>query len=354
MARGMAPDLPATLWPLFLRLALGDDAPSSLPPAELHRVLTCATEEGLLPLLYDDPAVPGSVREATENAPAIRSLYLRRLGLHRQAARTLVDMLGPDGCLFIKGFDYRFRLYARPELRPSADIDVYVPPERVDEAVTRLRGAGGRLASSDGAELWGREYYEVGLDIGEVRVEIHRTFGHRARTAVDYADVWAQREPFAAGDFEARRLAPLHAMGVHALNLAKDELSSPLIRFVDFFLMLRLWPERVPALTALARAWRIERALYGSLRITAALFPEIETEPVAQTMESLVSPGARRFLDAFVLPDRLKTLSGHRDGRAMQLWRKGWLTDGVARRAAFLGSWAWRSVRDFPPSGSRR
>jgi Uncharacterised nucleotidyltransferase len=187
-----------------------------------------------------------------------------------------------------------------------------------------------------------------------VRVEIHRTFGHKIRTAVDYEDVWAHREPFPAGDFEARRLAPLHAMGVHALNLAKDELSSPLIRFVDFFLMLRLWAELIPGLAALARAWKIERALYGSLRVTAALFPEIETERVTQAMESLLSPGARRFLDSFVIPDRLRTLSGHRDGRAVQVWRKGWLTDGAARRALFLGSWAWRSARESLPIGSRR
>ncbi len=340
----MAPDLPAALWPLFLRLALDDDAPSALPPEALHRVLTCATEEGLLPLLYGDAAVPESVREAATNAPAIRSLYLRRLGLHLRAARTLVEILGPDGCVFIKGFDYRFRLYARPELRPAADIDVYIPPERVDEAVARLSGAGGRLASSEGAALWGNDYYEVALDVGEVRVEIHRAFGHRIRTAVDYEDVWAQREPFAAGDFEARRLAPLHAMGVHVLNLAKDELSSPLIRFVDFFLMLRLWPELIPALSALARAWKIERALYGSLRVATTLFREIETEAVERAMESLLAPGARRFLDTFVIPDRLKRRSGHLDGRAMQLWRKCWLTDGAARRAAFLGSWVRRSV----------
>jgi len=350
----MAPDLPAALWPLFLRLALENDTPSALPPEALHRVLTRATEEGLLPLLYDGAAVPESVREATTNAPAIRSLYLRRLSLHRQAARTLVEVLGPDGCLFIKGFDYRFRLYARPELRPSADIDVYIPPERVAEAVACLSGVGGRLASTDGAALWGRDYYEVGLDIGEVRVEIHRTFGHRVRTAVDYEGVWAQREPFLPGDFEARRPAPLHAMGVHVLNLAKDELSAPLIRFVDFFLMLRLWPELIPALPALAREWRIERALYGSLRIATALFREVETEAVTQAMEGLLAPGARRLLDAFVIPDRLKTLSGHLDGRAMQLWRKWWLTDGVARRAAFLGTWFGRSILDSLPGGSRR
>jgi hypothetical protein len=350
----MAPDLPAALWPVFLRLALEDAAPSTLTPEAFHRVLTCATEEGLLPLLYDDAAVPETVREATMKAPAIRSLHLRRLGLHLQAARTLVETLGPDGCLFIKGFDYRFRLYARPELRPSADLDVFIPLERVDDAIARLTSAGGRLAFSKGTALWGRDYYEVGLDIGEVRIEIHRTIGQRLRTSVDYESVWAQREPFRAGDFETRRLAPLHAMGVHVLNLAKDELSSPLIRFVDFFLMLRLWPDLVPALPELARAWRIERALYGSLRLVTALFREVETEAITQAMEGVLSPGARRFLDASVIPNRLKTLSGHRDGRVLQLWRKWWLTDGVARRAVFLGTWFGRSLLDSRPGGSRR
>jgi hypothetical protein len=349
----MAPDLPAALWPLFFRLTLGDDAPSALASGALHRVLTCATEEGLLPLLYDGAGVPACVRDATANAPAIRSLTLRRLALHRHAARTLVEVLGPGGCVFFKGFDYRYRLYARPELRPSADIDVYIPPGQIDEAVARLSGAGGRLAPSKGVSLWGSDYYEIGLDIGEVRVEIHRTFGHRVRTAVDYEGVWAQRERFDAGGFDASRLAPLHAMGVHVLNLGKEELSAPLVRFVDFFLMLRLWPEKVPALTELAREWRLERALYGSLRIATTLFAEIETAAVTRAAESLLAPGSRRFLDSFVIPDRLRTLSGHRDGRAMQLWRKWWLTDGVARRAAFLGSWAGHSILHSLSSGTK-
>lgn len=340
--RGMLPDLPAGLWPLLMRLAVGDEVPTALSPDAFHRLLACATEEGLLPLLCHDPLVPASVREALIHAPAIRSLYLRRLDLHRQAARALVDTVGADSCVFVKGFEYRYRLYSRPELRPSADIDVFVPPGRIDDVVARLQSAGYRLASSEGEALWGTGYYEVGVDIGEVRVEIHRTFGHAVRTAVDYEEIWAKREVFRAGDFEARRLAPLHAMGLHVLNLAKDEFSSPLIRFVDLFLMLRLWPEEIVPLTALARRWRIEGGLYGSLRLATALFPEAGTEVVAEAMESLLTPGARRFLDRHVLPDRLRTSSGHVDGRAMQLWRKLWLTDGAGRRVSFCGLWAWR------------
>ena len=99
--------------------------------------------------------------------------------------------------------------------------------------------------------------------------------------------------------------------------------------------------EIVP-LTALARRWRIEGGLYGSLRLATALFPEAGTEVVAEAMESLLTPGARRFLDRHVLPDRLRTSSGHVDGRAMQLWRKLWLTDGAGRRVSFCGLWAWR------------
>jgi hypothetical protein len=319
-----------------------DEAPATLPPETLHRLLTCAAEEGLLPLLCHDPLVPASVREALIHAPAIRSLYLRRLDLHRQAARALIDAIGADTCVFVKGFEYRYRLYSRPELRPSADIDVYVPPGRIDDVIARLRSAGYRLAASEGEALWGTGYYEVGVDIGEVRVEIHRTFGHAVRTAVDYEEIWAKRELFLAGDFEARRLAPLHAMGLHVLNLAKDELSSPLIRFVDLFLMLRLWPEQIVPLTALARRWRIERGLFGSLRVVTSLFPEAGTEVVAEAMESLLTAGARRFLDRHVLPDRLRTVSGQVDGRAKQLWRKLWLTDGAGRRASFFGLWAWR------------
>jgi hypothetical protein len=337
----MSPTLPPELWPRFLRLALGDADPPPLDGAATQRLLTFAAEEGLAPLLFSEAALPPNVRTALTGSLAIRALYLRRMQLQQTAARTLTEVIGSDSFVFLKGFDYRYRLYERPELRPSSDIDVYVPPPLVDEVVARLTKAGYPQVISGHGTVWAPRYFEIGFDLGEVRVEVHRSLSHRIRTTVDYDALWREREPFDAGGFPAFRLSPLHALAYHALNLAKDELAAPLIRFVDLQRMLALWPELVPHLPAIAREWQLERAVYASLRMVTTLFPSTRSADIDAAMGSLLSKRTRRFLDTRVIPDRTTQLAGHVDGRGLQLWRKYWLTDRVWRRFAFAVEYVW-------------
>ena len=340
--------LPPGLWPLFFRLVCGSEVPALTTDDERRRIVVGANEEGLLPLLLHDPAVRAVAAEL-QGVPALRALIAARYRLHAAAAASTVGILGD--CMFFKGFDYRHRLYESPELRPSADVDFHLPPAQIPAAIARMAQNGIAQVYSPHPATMAPNYYEVSFDVGQVRVELHRAFNHRVRAAVDEASIWNARESFRFGDVEASRPSPAHALLLHALSLAKDEMAASLIRFVDFWIMLRRWEHELPAVVALARAWRLERALYASLQTVCHVFPDLQSEQIAAAAAQLLTPRARRFLRERVLPDRTRVRSGHRDGRIRQLWRKYWLTDGFTRRAGLaaysafaVASSAWRKA----------
>lgn len=333
-------DLPQNLWTLFLQLVFGNADATIATNADRQRLMTHAAEEGLLPLIFADPRAPAAIVRARESAKALAVLQRRRYELHHEAARRLVEVCGAESFLFIKGFDHRFRLYPSPELRPSADIDIYVPPSNVRFVQKQLTVAGyPHVISSHGA-VWSPSSYERGHDVGEVRIEIHRAFGTKVRTSVDYDAVWSEREYFHAEGLRVQRLSDLHALASHVLTLGKDEMASAIIRFVDLWLMLRKWPHLIERFPSIARQWSVERALYGALRVVYAMFPDTRTPELSRVADSLLTARARRFLDERVLPDRTHEPSGHRS-RRIQLWRKFWLIDGVARRIAFAANHVW-------------
>jgi hypothetical protein len=320
-------ELPPGLWPLFLRVGTADP----------ERLIVRAQQEGLLPLMLFDASAPAPLREVASRALALRALTEARARLHLEAAARFVSIVGGDACLFFKGFDARHRLYERPELRPSADIDVLVPRKNISEAVMRLREAGYPQIRSAHGTVWAPGHYEIAFDIGEVRIEMHRSMGHAIRTSVDYEAVWSESLPLHAGTIEARCLRPAHAIAAQALNLAKDEFSGGMVRFLDLWLMLRKWPEAIEESVEIARRWSVQRALYGALTLVTRMFPDADSDAIRRARTSLGNARVRGFLDRRVLPDRNLMPAGHVDGRLMQLWRKGWLTDAAWRRAAFLG-----------------
>lgn len=330
--------LPPSLWPLFLRLAVGSETQSLDTPEARDRLIKVASEEGLLPLLLAAPDVPPAVARVRQTMGALGALMNARYLLQLEAARKLVAIAGD--VMFIKGFDYRHRLYPSPVLRPSGDVDALVPPSSVAAAMRALPAAGYPRITKGLARMTG-EYYELSYDVGQVRVELHRSIGHRIRASIDYEELWTRREPFQVGETTFFRPSPTDALLLHAVTLAKDEMAASLVRFVDFAAMLRLWPDRIEEAAALARRWNVQGALYASLRVTTTLFPEAATAAIRNAEESLLTRRARAFLDRNVIPDRTSRLSGHLDGRFQQLWRKFWLTDQAWRRVAFIGYSAW-------------
>ena len=77
--------LPPSLWPLVYRLAGGQGWPPESPQAAA-RLVQQADAEGLIPLLFDDAALPESVRSALEAQQAWRRLYQKRSEILERAA----------------------------------------------------------------------------------------------------------------------------------------------------------------------------------------------------------------------------------------------------------------------------
>jgi hypothetical protein len=99
----------------------------------------------------------------------------------------------------LKGSAYVFALYGEPGIRPAGDLDLLVPPERLDEATARLESEGYTLVGrSDRHGL--RELAGPGRPAGKGNVDLHSRIGPwRSWTApgypLDLAALWRRARP---------------------------------------------------------------------------------------------------------------------------------------------------------------
>jgi putative nucleotidyltransferase-like protein len=334
--------LPPSLWPLVHRAAGGEAWPPRTTK-EADAFLEAAAREGVLGLAFEVDDLPEAVRAARDRQRAWPTLLARRAGVLGDALAELRRVLGDEPVVLLKGADYAWRLYPRPDLRPMQDLDFLVPESRLEAVLERLRrgGAVPRPTRSAAARL--PSYYERGLWLGEVQVEPHVRFLPRARERVDYAAVWARKAPTAVP--ASFRLDDVDGLAYHALSLAKDELSAPLIRWIDLWLLLARAPGTLAAAAERAREWGTRRALYGALRRASQLFPELESRELASVRDGLLSGRVRRFLDRFVLPPVSEQGRVRAVTRRRQLWRKLWLLDDARLRLGFGLSHGYASLR---------
>jgi hypothetical protein len=331
--------VPDSLWSAEAMLAIGRPwPPRSID--EAMKVIEQTAHDSLLPLF----AAQGP-RDANIDAALTRSRAMLRVFEHRvrrfvAAAGHVARVLDGEPFLFAKGIDYAFRLYGDPALRPMKDIDVLVPRARLRAVHERLRAAGFPHQPVGGVAGRTDRFHETGYVVDtDIFVDIHHSFVQRSRYKVDYDAVFAEAVPLETEEFRARRLGDLHALAYHVINIAKDELSVPLARYVDLWLMLSSDASLLPRLLELAPRWQMRRALYATLHMLTTVLPETGTEAVQEAVSGSLPRRTRDFLDARVLPDPLEE-PGHIRGRRVQLWRKLWLLDNWRRRALFLGDHA--------------
>jgi len=318
--------VPRELWPIVYRFATSGDWPPR-SDADVDAFFGFAKLERLLPLLMADPDVPAEVAAAKSRFRALDALYEKRYQLSRDAALELQRIIGAHAFLFLKGSDYRYRLYARPRLRPMADIDIYVPARDFRAVLSRLAAAGNPRKYSDHGAAFAPGHHEVSIEIDGVHVEPHRSFAQRVRARIDYEGLWQRREWFEHDGIRGYRLSPADAILCHAFYFAMDEFSSPLIRYLDFYLLLQQYEHELSDCAVRAKPWGIERPLFGALHVTTELFPSARTKAVEDAMHLLLDAPTRRFLVDRVLPDPATEPSGHVTGRRVQLWRKYSLMD---------------------------
>ena len=336
-------DLPPSLWPTLHRLAAGEPWPPSSDGA-VDRLVARANTEALLPLLFADREVPAVVRAGLDRTRALERINARRSAILTAAERRVGEILHDEPFVFLKGADYGHRLYPEPALRPMQDIDILVPRSRM-RAVAETLMAGG-LTLVPRLAVWAKPYafsavaelpshHEQLFRLGDVSVDVHHSFVQRSRNGVDYAAVWERKVGFAEPGFPGYRLANTDALVYHALSMATEEFSIPLLRYVDLWLMVRAEADICEGAVQRARDWEVERALYGAFWLASRLLPEIEDLGVGRAMRRLLSPSARRFLVRRVLPDPWEHGDGREPRRTVQVWRKLCLIDGFKHRATF-------------------
>jgi putative nucleotidyltransferase-like protein len=335
-------EVPKELWPIVWRLATGSDWPPR-DNAHVPAFFDFANREKLFPLVMAEGDLPAEIVSAKPRFQALRALYRTRYELARDAILELQRVLGTEAFLLLKGSDYCYRLYARPELRPMADVDILIPTAKFQQMIERLAAAGYPRKYSDFGAGFAPGHHEISIEVGSVHVEPHRSFAQRVRAGIDYDGMWQRREPFESEGISCYRLAPADAILGHAFNLAIDEFSSQFIRYVDFFLLLQRYESQLPECVARAKAWQIERALFGALYLISNLFPASATPTVKQAIELLLDARTRRFLIDRVLPDPAKEPSGHVTGRHVQLWRKYSLMDRRWRSLALCAYSAYET-----------
>ena len=284
-----------------------------------------------------DAALPQPIKAARSRYRVREAVDRLRTRRSMDSIRALQEVLGQDRVLLFKGADYRHRLYASSDLRQMADVDILVEPGTYRDTLRTLERAGYPVRyGSDIAShaLWPSE---ATVMVGNVAIDVHRNFVHAIRAKVDYRALWQRRERFEAAELTACHFSAADALLVHAFSpLTIDEFSCPLIRYVDFFLLLKRYSNHVPDCVERARQWGIERAFFGALHVTSTLFPSVLDDDLSDAMEQLALRPVRRLLISHVLPSVALRSCLPPISRREQLWRKFWLIDKFWRRIAFL------------------
>lgn len=292
--------------------------------------IAAANGESLLPLLFENAAsLPPIVSAALPRHRALLRLFEQRSAALEDAARSVCEWLEDEPFIFYKGADYAHRLYARPSLRPMRDLDLLVPKGRMEAIGARLEANGMEAIFPAGAVSMIASHHERSYVGRKFAIDLHHSIIQRVRHRVDYEAIWRERERFTIGGATAWRLAPAHAIVVHAMSMSIDEFAVPLIRLVD----LRMLIERAPLEDAIdvARRWQCVRALYGALRQLSRLFSDVDLEPV---LAGMLPASTRTLLDREILPDIHSVPP--KLSRSRQLRAKFHLLDSHGRRAMFF------------------
>ena len=328
--------VPPELWQLVSRLGAFAEWP---PPDEggIDRFFAFALRQGLFGLLMADAALPEQINAARSRYRVREAVDHLRSRRSMDGIRLLQQVLGTDRVLLFKGADYRHRLYAPAHLRQMADVDILVEPGAFSRTLRDLERAGypTQYASDIASNApWASE---ATVMMGGVAIDIHSNFMQRIRANIDYRALWLRRQQFEADGLTCCHFAPADALLCHAFSpLAIDEFSCPLIRYVDFYLLLQRYSNEIPVCVERARQWGIRHAFFGALHVTSTLFPSARTQAVTDAMQELVSKPTRRLLINQVLPGGAARSCVPPIARREQLWRKFWLIDTFWRRVAFL------------------
>ena len=298
-------------------------------PEDVAEFVGALEGQRLLALAARDPGLPADVRQHAARRHADDAARAERVVREQDDVLTsLVDGLGGDW-LAVNGADYRTRLYPASVLRPMSDVDILIRPGDISDASRWLTSRGYEAMPQHPASI-DRGFRRPGADHW---VDLYEAFVQRQRTEVDYDEIWRGR---IIGPDRLPRLAPHHALAVHALRLANEQFVAPLRRFLDLWLLSRDEPTVRQAMDT-ARRWRIARAMYSTMAVMRRLIPESAADPWRGEADALVGGAARRRLERAVLRGAPFAAL---PSRPVQVWRKLLLLDTPAHRVRFVAAHA--------------
>jgi Uncharacterised nucleotidyltransferase len=230
-----------------------------------------------------------------------------------------VDELEGRRVVLLGGASYAESLYPHLAFRPVLDLDLLLSAADLD-------GLAGFLGQSEFKLVASHPHLRV-LSDGRTQITLHGGLLGSGFEAEDRG-LLDRALPVRAFGPSFFRLAAEDALLASILEQAHAGYSIPTITFVDLRELLLGAPSVQGAYShpldleqvrARATRWRLQRAVYASTRIVAALFPE--TTPIVDSLAEDLRPATRTLLDALVVAP-LAQLGRMRETRGAERLRR--------------------------------
>lgn len=323
--------------PVLVAHDLGQEPPRSAVPldaARWSRLLAFAALQRLQPQLARavwSGALPATADQRAEAAGAHRRAMATVLLLDR-ALLDVADRFERARVRFVvlKGAAVAHLDHADPAARAYGDVDVLVPPDRIDRAAACLAATGARRAYREPRPGFDRRFGK-GMSFRSpagLEVDVHRTlvlgpFG----LAIDLDELWAGTEPFTCGGRTLMALDRPRRFLHACLHGALGRASPRVVPLLDVARTAPRNAEEWSSVAELAARWRAEAVVASAI--------DAARDTLAWDPPTAVVDGARRL----------------RPGRTEQRWlatyRGGGRSSARLSLAAVGAIDGWRDRLDY-------
>lgn len=263
---------------------LNPEQPPVPEPDDWERVAALGRDGRVSALLYEavckrQPGLPSPVRRRFRyHALQQSAVSLKRLRQLPFVLRALVGAGVP--VIVLKGASLAYELYQTPTLRAVADLDLLIPEQALEQAITALSPLGFSLDSSQLEPSRRAASYHIALASPAVTVELHWTLGRNI--SIPLEELW-QRSARSL-HFEASVLDPVDELIYLAFHMVKHKMHVHLHHLCDLSYRVHQGlpePQRLDLL-ARSRAWRLESKVLLALRLVERALPGREPSRILE------------------------------------------------------------------------
>jgi hypothetical protein len=279
-------------------------------------------------------------------SPALQSMARSVEGeqLQRQAALRATALLDQAKIrhLYMKGGDFRYRLYGDPATRASNDIDLLFAPSQVEAATRTLMDAGAAPVDDPEPFLQGRAQ-ELSVRLEGATLDLHRSMVQLGRGEIPFEELFERSERLELDDRSLPVPERNDAFALCLIHIGRHEGGAEFVKFhhgLDVLLAVTGWELDFVEIGKRVRRWRCSKLAGAGLWVWKEAFG---TDVPAEAWRELdpgagvrtIAPWSRRLLRRPEAPPRPVE-------RAMQLGLKwafaedgadrGWLLRELFRR----------------------